>query len=59
MQIKRLIKVHDIVYKISLQKKKFFFKKTIKSLGLPNKSGVSTAGALAENQIVKHLNISN
>ena len=54
--------MHDIVYKISLQekkkKKKNFFK-TIKSLGLPNKSGVSTVGALAENQIVKHLNISN
>ena len=28
--------------------------KTIKSLGLPNKSGGCIVGALAENQIVKH-----
>ena len=34
-------------------------KKATKSLGLPNKSGRSIVGALAENQIVKHLEISN
>ena len=63
----RFIKVHDIVYKISLQKNKNFFfenklkecigkhkdlRKTIKSLELPNKSGGYIVRALAENQIV-------
>ena len=60
--------MHDIVYKISLQKRiKNFLKtnseciskpkdlwKTIKSLGLPHKSGGCIVGALAESQIVKH-----
>ena len=69
MQIKRFIKEHNIVYKISLQKrKKEFFEnklkecigkpkdlwKAIKSLGLPNISGGCIVGAFVENQIVKH-----
>ena len=66
MQIKRFIKEHNIVYKISYQKnlienklkecigKPKDFWKAIKSLGLPNKSGGCIVGALAENQIVKH-----
>ena len=69
MQIKRFIKDHDIMCKISQRKRKnnFFEKKlkecigkpkdlckAIKSLGLPNKSGECIAGALAENKIVKH-----
>ena len=51
-----------------VNKKKYFFEnklkeciskhkdiwKAFKSLGLPNKSGGCTVGALAENQIVKH-----
>ena len=69
MQIKIFIKEHDIVRKISLQKKKreFFENKlkqcigkpkdlwnAIKSLRLPNTSGGCIVGALAENHIVKH-----
>ena len=70
MQIKRFIKEHNTVCKISLQKKKQKkklenklkqcigkprnFWKAIKSLGLPNKSGRCIVGALVENQKVKH-----
>ena len=55
------------VQNLIAKKKKYFFEnklkciskpkdlwKTIKSLGLPNKSGGCIVGALAENQIVKH-----
>ena len=66
MQIKRFIKEHNIVCKISYQKnfienklkecigKPKDFWKAIKSLGLRNKSGGCIVAALAENQIVKH-----
>ena len=66
MQIKRFIKEHNIVCKISYQKnfienklkecigKPKDFWKAIKSLGLRNKSGGCIVGAVAENQLVKH-----
>ena len=62
MQIKRFIKEHVIVCKISQQKRKNTFlkrkecigkpkdlSKAIKSLGLPKKSGGCIVAALAEN----------
>ena len=68
MQIKRFIKKHNIVCKISSRKRKKNFLKTIseciskprdlwkaiKSFPIPNKSGGYIVGVLAENQIVKY-----
>ena len=66
---KEIYKEHDIVWKISLQKRKKNFlkknskecigkpkdlRKAIKSFVLPNKSDGCIAEALLENQIVKH-----
>ena len=67
MSIKRFITEHNIVCKISLQKKGWFENKlkecirkpkdlwkSIKSLELPNKSGGRVVDAIAKNQILKH-----